>query len=243
MNTAAPPPPGNVNLCVTMRCNLRCHMCACPEVRLKEPEIDRWLGFIDRLGAWLPKGHRVLLTGGEPMVHKHIDDFVSRLAAQGFAVTMATNGSLLTAERVARLEKAGLSHFNISLDGLAETNDSVRNGPGLFQGVLDIIHYITHRTGIEVRVVAVISDASAADMPELVRLLSEKRKIARIHFQSVIPTMARPWSYDFFERDALWPRDPSRVGRVQSVLGELAAMKDEGYPINNPASQFGLWRR
>src|SRR5262245_23908009 len=105
--------PFGATLEVSLRCNLRCVHCynfdrevPYPKKRAAEeltpPEI---YSVIDQLAA---AGTLLLsFTGGEALLHPHLDDFVRHARKRRFAVRVKSNGTLLTRERVARLAEAG----------------------------------------------------------------------------------------------------------------------------------------
>ncbi len=235
--------PALVILTVTTRCNLSCAMCQSP--RYPEPLAppERVFAFFDRLAAWLPRETQVHLTGGEPLLHPQIVEYVARLTAAGLRPALNTNGSLLNVELVRRLEEAGLRDINISLDGLGETHDRLRNGPGLFQGVMDILHYLTNFTRMRVNAVSTVNAQNAGELPELARRLFANPRFGGLRLQAVIPTLAKPWSDDFFRDDPLWPRDEEGRDAVFAALDELTAMRAAGANIHNESSQFAFWRR
>lgn len=120
----------DLRISVTDRCNFRCAYCMPKEVFSKyhrflpQPEL---LSFeeIERLaGLFLAHGvTKLRLTGGEPLLRKHLDTLVGKLArlrtVDGRApdMTLTTNGSLLA--RLAQpLKDAGLQRVTVSLDAL-----------------------------------------------------------------------------------------------------------------------------
>jgi hypothetical protein len=95
-----------VNLELTSKCNARCVMCpreAIPEQRQMTPEI-----FDAVLARLNPKDvFRVVLAGyGEPTTHPRFDEFLPRLADHPVAFDMVSNGQLLDAGRLRRLDGA-----------------------------------------------------------------------------------------------------------------------------------------
>src|SRR5258708_34432630 len=60
----------------------------------------------------------VMFSGGEPLLHPDLDDLVAPLRKRKVIAGMITNGYLLTAERVKRLNQAGLDHMQISIDNV-----------------------------------------------------------------------------------------------------------------------------
>ena len=123
----------DLRISVTDRCNFRCSYCMPKEVFdrdyrfLPQPSL---LTFeeIERLSrAFIRHGVRKLrLTGGEPLLRKHLEVLVAKLAVlrtpQGnpLDLTLTTNGSLL--ERKAQgLAQAGLKRVTVSLDALDDS--------------------------------------------------------------------------------------------------------------------------
>jgi cyclic pyranopterin phosphate synthase len=112
----------NLRVSVTDRCNLRCSYCM-PEPEyvwlpkddiLHFEEIERLVAVFTGLGVY-----KVRLTGGEPLLRRHLPDLVARLAAQPAIrdLAMTTNGVLL-APQAAQLRDAGLHRLTVSLDTL-----------------------------------------------------------------------------------------------------------------------------
>ena len=71
---------------------------------------------IDRLASF---GTSILtISGGEPLLHPDLDEIIRRIRGHGIIVGVITNGYLLTAERIERLNRAGLEYLQISIDNL-----------------------------------------------------------------------------------------------------------------------------
>jgi cyclic pyranopterin phosphate synthase len=120
----------DLRISITDRCNFRCSYCMPKEVfdsryrflphaeLLSFEEITRLAGLFTRLGV-----RKIRLTGGEPLMRKHLEHLVEMLAAlrtpdgQPLDLTLTTNGSLL-ARKAAELKAAGLTRLTVSLDAL-----------------------------------------------------------------------------------------------------------------------------
>lgn len=235
--------PWFVNVIVTTRCNLRCQMCRSYESNKDLSDKKKVFRFFDALGKWLPTPRMVILTGGEPLLHPDIFDYIRKLADLGFIPALNSNGVLLNVETVDKLVDAGLGIINVSLDGDETMHDEQRNGPGLYKGVTDSLHYLSNHTDLIIGVVTVVSAKSAKGLPRLVRQLEKNKRLGGIQFQAIIPTMARPWDPEFFKKSSLWPRTEKERALMQKVLDELETMRTKGYNINNPPSQIDHWRK
>jgi MoaA/NifB/PqqE/SkfB family radical SAM enzyme len=60
----------------------------------------------------------ITISGGEPLLHPDLDLIIARVRKHGMIAGMITNGYLLTAERIQRLNRAGLEHLQISIDNV-----------------------------------------------------------------------------------------------------------------------------
>lgn len=111
-----------LRLSVTDRCDLRCTYCIPTGFKgFEEPadwlsfdEIERLLGAFARLGT-----RRVRLTGGEPLLRRHVSELAGRISAiEGIDdLSMSTNATQLR-RHAGALRAAGVSRINVSLDTL-----------------------------------------------------------------------------------------------------------------------------
>ena len=100
----------------TRRCNLACTYCNEFDDFSKPVAIDVMLGRIDKLADL---GTTIItISGGEPLLHPELDDIVARIRKRGMLAGMITNGYLLVADRIRRLNAAGLDHLQISIDNV-----------------------------------------------------------------------------------------------------------------------------
>jgi MoaA/NifB/PqqE/SkfB family radical SAM enzyme len=98
------------------RCNLACAYCNEYDDYSKPVPLDVMRRRLDRLAEL---GTTVVtLSGGEPMLHPEVDDIIVHIRKHGIMAGMITNGYLLTADRVRRLNHAGLEHMQISIDNV-----------------------------------------------------------------------------------------------------------------------------
>lgn len=130
-----------VRLSVTDRCDLRCSYCMPKGFRgFEEPkdwltfdEIERLLGIFVRLGT-----RRVRLTGGEPLLRRHLPELAQRLSAlPGMQdLSLSTNATQLGKHAVA-LRAAGVDRINVSLDSLDRACMQQITGRDSLQPILD----------------------------------------------------------------------------------------------------------
>ncbi|MGD1103528.1 MAG: radical SAM protein [Terriglobia bacterium] len=98
------------------RCNLSCTYCnefdnhSAP---VPTPEMLRRIDHLARLGTTI-----ITISGGEPLLHPDLDEIIRAIRKKGIIATLITNGYLLTAARIQRLNRAGLEHVEMSIDNL-----------------------------------------------------------------------------------------------------------------------------
>ena len=98
------------------RCNLTCTYCNEFDTSSKPVPLETMFQRLDKLAAL---GTSVVtISGGEPILHPELDDIIRRIRSNGMIAGMITNGYLLTAERIQRLNRAGLDHMQISIDNV-----------------------------------------------------------------------------------------------------------------------------
>jgi MoaA/NifB/PqqE/SkfB family radical SAM enzyme len=100
----------------TRRCNLSCAYCnEFDDFSKPVPtaEMMRRIDLLADLGTSI-----ISFSGGEPLLHPDLDDLIARIRQRGAITGMITNGYLLTADRIRRLNRAGLEHMQISIDNV-----------------------------------------------------------------------------------------------------------------------------
>ena len=116
-----------LRISVTDRCNYRCSYCMPSEVFnnnysyiaqnkiLSYEEIIHLCSILKKIGLT-----KVRITGGEPLLRKNIDKLVYKLKTESgiHNVSMTTNGSLLTDNKLKLLKSSGLDSITLSLDTL-----------------------------------------------------------------------------------------------------------------------------
>ncbi|AHG88380.1 Radical SAM domain protein [Gemmatirosa kalamazoonensis] len=112
------------------RCNCRCVMCDIwrdtTRAELSADDVARWTAEWRALGV-----ERVVLSGGEALLHSRLWELCDRLRAAGIGITLLSTGLLLrrhAAELVRRCDDVV-----VSLDGPQPVHDAVRNVPRAYE--------------------------------------------------------------------------------------------------------------
>jgi MoaA/NifB/PqqE/SkfB family radical SAM enzyme len=98
------------------RCNLACEYCNEYDDFSKPVPTKTMFQRVDKLADL---GTSVItISGGEPLLHPELDQIIGRARKRGMIAGLITNGYLLVAERIERLNRAGLEWLQISIDNV-----------------------------------------------------------------------------------------------------------------------------
>jgi len=131
--------PDTLQISLTSRCNLRCRMCSVSKY-LTKPEEEMGFEEVSKIIGTAKKQfriNRIVITGGEPLL---LNDLIARITkfanSLGMAVILTTNGYYLK-EQADILAHSGVSHFHISVDGLEETHNNIRQNNSSFEKAIE----------------------------------------------------------------------------------------------------------
>jgi MoaA/NifB/PqqE/SkfB family radical SAM enzyme len=162
-----------VDLKVGFRCNNFCKFCVQGDKRERLPAKDS-----GELFRSLEEGRRdgaagVVITGGEPTLHKSVVEIAARARALGYTlIQVQSNGRTFCYEEFCRrMIDAGVNEFGPSLHGsTAKIHDWLTGAPGAFLQTVAGIRTLK-KLGQRVITNSVITKANYRDLPDLARLL------------------------------------------------------------------------
>ena len=126
---------------LTRRCNLNCSHCYLDAETLQqgsegELSTGEVTQLLDQIAA-RSTDTMVVLTGGEPLIRKDLEQLVRHGSQLGLSIVIGTNGVLLTEQRVQSLKAAGAMGAGISVDSLDPGfHDQFRGCPGSWEKTL-----------------------------------------------------------------------------------------------------------
>jgi len=147
--------PSHIQIGVTNACPQECEYCYNKNRRGRLMDLDtinRTIKESKELGVFW-----VGLTGGEPLLNKHLAEIVEKIGDE-CAVKLFTTGSTLTKQRAVDLKNAGLFSVSVSLDHREEAeHDRIRRYKGAYRNVMEALEIFKNLGGIHVSVSAVLS--------------------------------------------------------------------------------------
>jgi len=126
----------------TLACNLACPMCDRSMEFRKEALADplSHTEYIAAVRVLFGPGKDFYISGGEPTVWPGLVELCREILASGAKVVLQTNGT--RPEMVSRLLVAGVTEFNLSIDGPRLVHDSIR-GTGSYRLMCETIAVIS----------------------------------------------------------------------------------------------------
>lgn len=155
----------------TLRCNMRCRHCGSDcKVSSTTPDMpaEDFFKAIDDITPHVnPHEVFVIFTGGEALMRPDIDDCGLELYRRGFPWGMVSNGYLLDVARLERLLRSGMHSITISLDGLEEEHNWMRQTAGSFRHASDAIRLLGQTPDLLWDVVTCVNPRNYAQLEDL----------------------------------------------------------------------------
>jgi len=159
-----------LELQLTGKCNLRCKHCYLGDAGDRELSVEEIRSVLKEFEEM--QGLRVLLTGGEPLLHSRFDEINEMLPDLYLRKVLFTNGVLLKKDLLNRLK---VHEIQVSIDGMKGSHDALR-GNGTYDLALNALRRALD-AGFEISVSTMVYPGNLGDfdaMEELFRSLGVK---------------------------------------------------------------------
>lgn len=127
----------------------------------------------------------ISLTGGDPILHRDFWGIVNLLQEKNIPFSILGNPFHLNSEIIAKLKAAGCDCYQVSLDGLKTTHDSMRM-EGSFDATLRAIDLL-YENGLYPVVMTTVSRVNWEEIPELTKIIVN-HKAKKCSFARYCPT-------------------------------------------------------
>jgi len=165
-----------LRLVITNQCNLNCFYCH-NEGQPKSSSFlsnDLFEHVLRLVGASSCDLEKVTFSGGEPLLHPQLEDFVRKLSPMTRNRTLVTNGLLLDENRLNSLRMAGVTKLRIGVDSLVRT----RSRPSAVFPKGHSIHQtfeLLERTATPFELNVVLTEFNLSEIPEIMRFCRDRR--------------------------------------------------------------------
>ena len=179
---------------LTARCQERCRHCYMHDSPTFVSELrnelahDDCMRVLDDFTATVRSwgvGARINFSGGDPLLRKDLVRVVREASGRGFMVSILGNPHLLTRHRARRLLEAGVSRYQVSLDGLEKTHDSLRGRKGAFRDAIRAIRTLNDE-GLPSVVMFTVSRLNAAELIPVIDLCAREH-VRVFDFARLVP--------------------------------------------------------
>jgi MoaA/NifB/PqqE/SkfB family radical SAM enzyme len=181
-----------VDFAIDFACNLSCQHCFATRLRrngrrkMSEDDYARVARECMKLGAL-----NFSFQGGEPLLVPNLKNIIEACQPDRNLISITTNGTLLTPERVSALKSWGVDILTISLDSaIPEEHDRFRGADNVFVKTMEGIR-LALQAGLHVTIGSVVTHQNlrSAGISELIRL-AQKLKVL-LYF--IFPVPAGRW--------------------------------------------------
>ena len=158
---------------ITEACDQRCKHCYIyalgSHAKFKEMAMEDMLTVIENCQTFCKKAGRLpyfYITGGDPILHPQFWTLARILKIADIPFTLMGNPFHLTPDLCKKLAECGCRKYQLSLDGLKETHDRIRQ-PGSYEATMSVIPML-RSAGIQVAIMSTVSKWNVEEIPALV---------------------------------------------------------------------------
>lgn len=172
----------------TTRCNLNCLHCGSDCSRqssFQDMPVADFLKALDTIEN-PAKNFTVVLTGGEPLLREDLEQCGREIRRRGMKWSIVTNGHLYDKQRHISLLNAGLGALTISLDGLRESHNWLRNNNRSFDKVISAIEMAAGSGRLNFDIVTCVNQKNLKELGRMKDLLLSK-KVKAWRLFTIIP--------------------------------------------------------
>jgi MoaA/NifB/PqqE/SkfB family radical SAM enzyme len=171
--------PFHAQLVVIRRCNLSCGYCNEYDQTSDPIPLDVLQRRVDKLAELGTLA--IEFTGGEPLMHPDLFELIAYATRKGFVQRkMITNAYLLSPDKVKALNRAGLTHMQISLDGAKPNDVTVK----VLRPLEKKLGHVREHADFIVTLSAVIGAAPPSEVREVIEFAEKndfRRRVLLIH--------------------------------------------------------------
>ena len=160
----------------TIRCNLNCLHCGSDckkESFIKDMPLENFLSALDTVKV-PSKNLIVVMTGGEPLLRKDIELCGKEIKKRGIKWGIVSNGYLYNKEKHISLLNSGLGSLTISLDGLEQSHNWLRNNNKSFSKVDEAIGLAVSSSRLNFDVVTCVNQRNFPELTQIYNYLVNK---------------------------------------------------------------------
>jgi len=169
------------------QCNFSCEHCCITELR--QPGVEPVMMDLKNIKKLADEADaygsaRWVITGGEPLIFKNLEEIVKAIGSDRFYISSDTNGWFLDDEKAKYLKKIGIDKVQISIDGSCpEVHDKFRRKEGSHERTMKAID-AAQKAGLAVIVqtVAISQRLRSQEFKDFLKLINDKGVAVYVSF-------------------------------------------------------------
>lgn len=162
----------------TLRCNLSCLHCGSDcnvSAETENMPAEIFLAEIRKVSkVYEPQLITIVFTGGEPLLRADLEDVGREVRKLGFHWAIVTNGLIYSPERHKNLMGAGMGSATLSIDGLEEEHNWLRNSGNSFSKAIQALELMNNESRLNFDVVTCVNPKNINKLEEIGNFLAEK---------------------------------------------------------------------
>lgn len=161
----------------TLRCNLDCLHCGSDctaNSALPDMPFEDFRAVLSSISRHYNRQNILIaITGGEPLMRKDLALCGEEISRMGFKWGIVTNGMTYDAVRHSELMDAGMSSLTLSLDGLENNHNWLRNSGKSFSGAVKALGLIVSAKGLNYDVVTCVNRRNINELESITEFLQK----------------------------------------------------------------------
>ncbi len=224
---------GQIQIEITGNCNMSCQHCRAANQVKRDMPIEQIIKIIKFARQFSPNYKEIILSGGEPLVHRDFLNVLKNVRENGGDfVTLTTNGLLLNDKHLSCIKDLDFPRFmlSVSLDSLnSEEHDKFRKHKGAFSKAVSALRLIGE-SGLSNVVASMRSTLQASQICEMESMVSFARNLGckRVSFSSIHPAGKA------IEREDLWMTREQKMDFLKEVYRLKKIFPDVNVTTNDP---------
>lgn len=159
---------------ITEACDQRCAHCYIyalgDHANFVETPYDDMVKIVENCMSFCEKANRMpyfYITGGDPLLHPNFWDLADLLNNEKIRFAILGNPFHLTKAVCQRLREKGCVKYQLSLDGLTETHDGIRQKKGSYDVTINAVSLLND-AGIDTAIMTTVSKTNCDEIPQLI---------------------------------------------------------------------------
>lgn len=224
---------GQIQIEITGRCNMNCQHCRADYQLRQDMPIEQIIKIIQFARQFSPNYKEIVLSGGEPLMHRDFAEVLRRVRTNGGdSITLTTNGSLLTNEHIVLIKDLSFQRFvlSVSLDNLdSNKHNEFRVYKEAFPKAVNALRMLAEINLPNV-VASMRSTIQASQINEMEDMVNFAKNIGckRVSFSAIHPAGKA------IERDDLWMTKEQKLAFLQEVYRLKTVFPDLDITTNDP---------